>query len=105
MNNKFLEQFNKLKTWYVLKMAEGNEHLLRGDEKEMFNTIEKALNALELAIRKRVDFDEEIYCPDTYADYLYVIKEQKEVRDNEFILTEQEFNLIRKVAADLCFYY
>ena len=48
--SKGLEEFNKLKTWYILKMVEGNELLLRNNEKEMLSTIEKELKEGELAI-------------------------------------------------------
>ena len=41
--SKELESFNIFKTWYVLKMADGNQHLLRDNEKEMLDTIEQAL--------------------------------------------------------------
>ena len=41
--NKVLEAFEKLKNWYVLKEANGNELLLRENEKEMLNLIKQAI--------------------------------------------------------------
>lgn len=52
--DKVLEAFKKFKTWYVLKEANGNELLLRKNEKEMFNLIESALNDYEKMKQTRI---------------------------------------------------
>ncbi len=58
--SKTLEEFYKLKQWYVLKMVEGNEFLLRENEKEMLDIIETELKRLEQIDNSTIAIYEEI---------------------------------------------
>lgn len=87
--SKGLEQFDKLKTWYILKMVEGNELLLRNNEKEMLYTIGKELKALEIIKNKQVQINRLNRSHSAKQYNLYLPKEMH--------LTQEEYELLKEV--------
>lgn len=102
-----LEAFDTLKTWYVLKMADGNQYLLRDNEKEMLDTIEKALeekakqDIIINATKEVIEFNIcELKTEETEEGLSFT---QQIIRKQRRELTKKELEMYRAFIIEQCF--
>ena len=85
-----LEQFKRIKNWILIREFQGNEFLMRDNEREMFDTVENSLKTLHLIEDKKVDL-KALFNSATLEEY-----HKLSGYTSAYKLTQEEYDSLRK---------